>query len=182
LILGANGNLAGTPFQAGTFNFTITSSNGVSPSASKSFSITVYPAAYRTWSSKYFNASQLADPTICGLAATPQNDGLSNLLKYLFDINPAQPMAATDRAALPIPGTQSIGGVPYLTLTYRKNSALSAVIVQVQSCTNLHNWITLLNPTVVQVGTDSTTGDPIMQVQVPASGTTGFLQLEVISP
>jgi hypothetical protein len=124
---------------------------------------------------------QLADPNVCGLSASPQNDGISNLLKYLYNINPARPMTSNDCSALPTSGFQMIGGTRYLTLNYRRNATLNAILVSVQSSSDLRNWTTISNPTVVQVGTDATTNDPIMQVQVAATGAVKFLRLTATS-
>ena len=112
----------------------------------------------------------------------PESDGVTNLYKYFFDINPSQTMSITDRSALPVAGTTTVAGVPYLTLTYRENLTASGLTVTVQTSPDLVNWTTLVNPTTTQTGTDANTGDPIMQVQVPASGTKEFIQLNVTSP
>ena len=124
----------------------------------------------------------MADPTISGPTATPQNDGVSNLLKYLFDINPSTVMSATDTAAMPVSGTATQNGSLYLTLTFRENPNTSGITVNVQTSPDLQNWTTLTNPTIIQTGTDPTTGDPIMQVQVPTTGSTQFIRLNVTSP
>ncbi|TCO82588.1 putative Ig domain-containing protein, partial [Chthoniobacter flavus] len=176
------GRILGTPTQTGTFTFTPRAANSVNPQATPSYTITVYANAFTSWSSRYFNSTQLADPTISGFTATPQYDGISNLLKYLFDINPAQSMSATDHAALPVAGMTTIGGTPYLTLTYRLNATESGLTLGVQTSLDLLSWTTVANPTILQAGTDANTGDPIMQVQVPATGTSKFIRLNVSSP
>jgi len=43
----------------------------------------------------------------------------------------------------------------------------------------LKTWTTMSNPNVVQVGTDTNTNDPIMQVQVPVGGSRQFIQLNL---
>ncbi len=50
LTLSSNGLLGGTPIQAGTFTFTVSVSNGVSPSATKQYTITIYAAPTYTMS------------------------------------------------------------------------------------------------------------------------------------
>ena len=45
----------------------------------------------------------------------------------------------------------------------------------------MKTWTTVSNPTIVQTGTDSA-GDPIEQVQVPATGSAQFIRLNVIQP
>jgi hypothetical protein len=127
----------------------------------------------------YFTTQQLADPTISAAAATPENDGVPNLLKYFYDINPTVPISTTDLAALPILGTTMNGGVTYLTLTFRQYALASGLTVAVQTSPDLLNWTTLTNPTIIQTGTDPVTGDPIMQVQVPWNGPQEFMRLQV---
>jgi hypothetical protein len=125
------------------------------------------------------------------MSATPWNDGISNLLKYVFDIDPSVPMTAADRAALPTPGATTIGETNYLTLTYREYAGLTGVAVDVQTSPDLRTWTTLTltttTPTATtyalqQVDIDPNTGDPILQVQVPATGTSKFIRLNVTSP
>jgi hypothetical protein len=124
-------------------------------------------------------------------ATTLENDGVPNLLKYLADITPNVPMSATDWAALPSVGTTTSGGTPYLTLTYRQYALESGITVNVQTSADLLTWTTLTltttTPTTTtytlqQVNTDPNTGDPIMRVQVPASGTSKFIRLSVTQP
>ena len=119
--------------------------------------------------------------------ASPQAagpDGIPNLLKYLTDIDPNVPMSATDRAALPAVGvdTTTTPGTEYLTLTYRQSAAMIGVIVNVQTSNDLQTWKTVDPPDLFQqVGTDSTTGDPIMEVGVKLTGSANqFIRLEVI--
>jgi hypothetical protein len=104
------------------------------------------------------------------------------LLKYLCDINPTGAMSAADRVKLPTVGTTSIGGSPYLTLTYHQYTALIGVTVNVQTSPDLKTWTTLTNPAFVQTGTDSSTGDPILQIQVAETGTKEFIRLNVTQP
>jgi hypothetical protein len=51
-----------------------------------------------------------------------------------------------------------------------------------QTSPDLQAWTTLTAPALIQTGSDLNTGDPIMQAQVPVSGTTQFIRLNVTSP
>jgi len=155
------------------------------------------PQDFIHWENQHGFLQVLPSPS-----ATTQHDGIPILLKYLANINPAQPMAAADWAALPVAGTTTIAapdapiapalasaslttsGTTYLTLTYRQYAYLDAgaATIAVQTSPDLQTWTTLSNPTIVPMGTDSNTGDPIMQVQVPMSGTKQFIRLNVTSP
>jgi len=128
------------------------------------------------------------DSTVLGPTATPENDGIPNLLKYLYNINPSAPMNATDHAALPTVGidTTTLPGTQYLTLTYRENVALdpTQITINVQTSSDLQTWTTVSPPDLSQqVGTDPTTGDPIIEVGVKANGLSGqFIRLNVTTP
>ncbi len=134
------------------------------------------------WAAQYFGAAQQADPTISGPTATPQGDGVSNLLKYVLDIDPARSMTTADRTALPAVGTTTSNGTPYLTLTYRQNALLTGTTVRVHTSPDLVNWTTVTNPTVLATGSDPVTGDPTTQVGVPAAGEREFVRLLVTGP
>jgi hypothetical protein len=108
----------------------------------------------------------------------------------LFDINPAEVMSATDLAAMPTAGLVTSAGTSYLTLTYHQYALETGITVNVQTSPDLQNWTTLTQsqtPTTTtyslqQTGTDSNTGDPIMQAQVVASGTNEFIRLNITQP
>ena len=118
-------------------------------------------------------------------------DGVPNLLKYLYDINPTKVMTASDRAALPVSGVTSIGGVPYLTLTYGQSKTATGITLNVQTSADLKTLtartLTTGTPTSTQyvevpTGTTDPNGDPYMEIEVPASGSVEFIRLNVTSP
>jgi lysophospholipase L1-like esterase len=136
--------------------------------------------SYADWSNKYF----ASNPANGAETAMPMNDGVSNLLKYLFDINPAAPMSASDLAALPSMGMTTLSGSSYLTLSYRQNPSETGLTVNVQISPDLHTWQTVTPNFTLNTGTDPATGDPLIQVQVLlAPGTSQeFLRLNVTGP
>jgi cyclophilin family peptidyl-prolyl cis-trans isomerase len=136
---------------------------------------------FTAWQTAKFTNLQQQTPTFIAATATPFNDGVPNLLKYVFDINPSVPLTVTERANLPALGTTTISGTKYLTLTFHQHNALVGVTVNVQTSPDLQTWTTATNPTIVQTGTDAN-GDPIMQVQVAESGTMQFIRLNVTQP
>jgi len=135
--------------------------------------------SFSSWQSIYFSTQQLNDAAVSGATATPQNDGVPNLLKYFYDINPTRPMTTADRAALPQVSTTLNGGVEYLTLIYQQNSGLTGVMVSAQNSSDLQTWSPV---TSQQIGTNATTGDYIMEAQVAVTGAKQFLRLQVTSP
>jgi hypothetical protein len=116
---------------------------------------------------------------------TPENDGVPNLLKYYFDINPSAPMSSNDRDALPKLGSTVVGQTTYLTLTYRENPTQTGLTIRVQGSNDLVTWTTDTDPNdqpaTPPTGptTDPTTGDPLLQVRVPVSATKQFIRLQI---
>ncbi len=147
-------------------------------------SVTLIPGSenYTAWAGAILQRGAAKRPAISGPAATPQGDGVSNLLKYVCNIDPARPMTAADRAALPVVGTVTTNGTRYLTLTYRRYALLTGTTVNVQTSPDLVTWTTVANPTVLASGSDPVTGDPITQVGVPFTGSREFIRLNVTQP
>ncbi len=187
----AAGVFSGTPTQLGSCTGTITVGNGVGANATQSFTLEVESTEnFSEWET---TNNFTGNSTVTGLSATPENDGVPNLLKYLYNINPAEPMTAADWAGMPVAGMSTIGASQYLTLTYRQYALETGITVNVQTSPDLQNWTTLTltntSPptntatyTLQPVSTDPTTLDPIMQVEVPFSGTSEFIRLNVTSP
>jgi hypothetical protein len=152
--------------------------------ASASVLIMINDTPFNVWRFANFTLSQLTNLAVSGPTATPENDGMANLLKFLFNIDPARPMLGSDRTALPTVGTTTTGGTEYLTLTYRQYASASGITVNVQTSSDLKTWTTVNPPSFSQqIGTDSTTGDPIMEVGVLANGTNKqFIRLNVTMP
>lgn len=164
----STGIISGTPTASGPFSVSITASNGAGTSMA-TLTLTV-------------SASTVS---FTGVAtATPFNDGIPNLLKYLFNISRSAPMTALDRAALPTLGTATVGSTQYLTLTYRQYALETGTTINVQTSTDLQTWQMVDPPDLSrQVGTDAITGDPIMEVGVLLTGSSKqFIRLNVTSP
>jgi hypothetical protein len=176
------GVLSGTPPDASgsPFSIDITAANGNLPNATQTFTLNVQsPEGFGSWeNSKNFTGGT----TVIGPAGTPENDGVPNLLKFLFDIDPTTPMSATDHAALPVVGTTSNSETKYLTLTYRQFALIGGITINAQTSPDMQTWTTVVNPTIIQTGNDPSTGDPIMQMQVPMSGTRQLIRLNVTGP
>ena len=136
------------------------------------------------------NSTQLNDPTISGPMVIYQHDNVPNLLKYLYNIDPAQPMTAADRAALPVFAVGSNGD---LTLTYRQYSLETGITMNVQTSPDLQNWTTVSKVTTPTAGSytltptgtlDANTNDPYMKIDLkPASASPRqFIRLNVTMP
>ena len=121
---------------------------------------------------------------------TPMNDGVPNLLKYLYDIDPTRPMTNNDRAALPV---FDVTDARDLTIIFREYSFESGIAIGVQTSTNLQNWTTASEASTPTPGSytlqptglvDSNTGDPYMEVDFkPATISSSlFIRLNVTLP
>jgi hypothetical protein len=174
----ASGVISGNPSSTGTATVYVAVSNG-SGTASGTLTLTVVPQTpqlYSQWVSQFPGFTD-TNPT-----DTPENDGVANLQKYAFDINPTTPTSATDHAALPKIGSAMVSGQQVLTLTYREYALETNISYNVQSSPDLQTWTTMSKPTIVPDGQDPNTGDPIMQAQVPVTSAHQFLRLQVTSP
>ena len=178
------GLISGTPTTTGTFSSTISSSNlGGSGSSTLIFSII---SPYTAWfQAQGFTPADMSNPSISSGTAAPARDGVPNLMKYFFNINPTRTMTAPERAALPVVSsdTTTTPGTRYLTLTYRQNLAAAGVPVNVQTSTDLSTWQTVTPDISGQVGTDPGTGDPIRHIGVKTNGVPKlFIRLNVSTP
>ena len=117
-------------------------------------------------------------------SATPRGDGVANLLKYFYDIDPATPMTQGDRAGLPTLGFDdtSTPGTTYMVLDYRQYEYAAGISVNVQTSADLQSWTTVSPPDIAkQVGSDQ--GDPIMEVGVKWNGgRSQFIRLSITQP
>jgi uncharacterized repeat protein (TIGR03803 family) len=172
----STGEIVGAPSvgaQVGGYTVSITSPKNVT--VTQTYTLTQTFAQWAT-----------AHSTSNGATDTPMNDGISNLLKYITDINPAVPMSAGDCAALPTGGldTTTVPGTAYLALTYRQFAAMTGVTVNVQTSDDLQTWqpVDPQNLLSRQLSTLSN-GDLIMEVGVKADGSSNqFIRLNVTIP
>ena len=129
-----------------------------------------FPYTFAQYQNTYFTAAQVSNPGLSGDQADPTADGLVNLLKYAFNLDPT--VAAPPSAR---PTVQHGNGT--VALTYTKALAATDLTYTVEQSTNLLQWTTA-TPTNTVLGTN---GD-IQQIQ--ASVPTGtnprlFLRLRV---
>ena len=175
----ATGALTGTPDRAGRHLVTLRASNGVGPAAIQTFALTV-AATYSQWAAGYFNSAELITPSISGASATPHGDGVPNLMKYAFDIDPAAPISAPDRAILPQGALKRISGHSYLTLTYLESQIASGLRCQLQSSAALATWRDQLPEITNYLMVD---GDRLVEAGVKLDGVSPrFLRLRLTVP
>ncbi len=133
-------------------------------SDTRSLTINTIPSI-DAWRVANFTAPQLRNPAISGLAAAPAGDGLNNLAKYAFNLNPFTPSVSPTSAV-------SVSGAA-VSLTFQ--AIRPELIYRVEASTNLQNWTTS-GVTTQTVGTTRTAR------YTPPSGNRAFLRIVVIEP
>ena len=174
------GTISGTPTQSGTFSVTLAAANG-GGAGNASLSLVV-KAPYASWQNTWFTSSDLSNPAISGLTATPAGDGITNLMKYALNLNPK----VNGQAGLPVASTASINGQSYLTLTYTRVISATDITYNPQVSNDLHTW----NSGAGYTATVSVTNNPDGKTQTvvvqdaTSESTAGkqYMRLNVTSP
>jgi sugar lactone lactonase YvrE len=109
-----------------------TNGGGTTYGAVLSFGGQAGGSPFEQWQSDQFG-EQVANQAVSGALANPVNDGVSNLLKYAFGLDPHVPAVT----GLPTPG---FGG-GQLTLTYTKVLAATDLVYTPEWSTDLKVWI-----------------------------------------
>ena len=181
------GVISGTPTATGTSMVTLGATNA-GGTGTKTLTLTVSPSGYDSWIASFGMEGLNASPS-----ATPFNDGVPNLLKYVFGVDPTRPMTSADRAALPQVGLDdtSTPNTTYLTLTFGQSQAATGAQVNIQTSSDLHTWsLPVLSSSLP---TDSMhyyekptekkdpNGDPYMKIEVlvPANAAKEFIRVNL---
>ncbi len=95
-------------------------------------------ATYAAWRARNFSATDLADEAVSGPGADPEGAGVSNFLRYAFDLPARGP------TSLPvIAGTVDDGGQRYLTLAFPRRTIATDLSYMVEASTDLTTWTTV---------------------------------------
>jgi hypothetical protein len=138
-------------------------------------------STFSSWQSQWFTPAQLSDPTISGLNAMPAGDGISNLLKYAFNLNPF----ASGLGSLPAESTMAFGGTNYLTLTYTQNFLATDISYVPEISGDLTNWYSgpgYIVPVSSTPNGDGVTETVIVRDAAPIGTLPAFIRLEVTQP
>lgn len=131
----------------------------------------------QAWLNVQFTAAELADPSFVGDNANPAGDGISNLLKYAFNL----PAKASGVRGLPVAGVAQANGIAYLTLSHYKNRQATDVNFNYQTSSDLVNWSSV-NPSLLATAHVDADATDLVTVGVPASGSSQFLRVAITKP
>ncbi|HEX9045745.1 MAG TPA: Calx-beta domain-containing protein, partial [Verrucomicrobiae bacterium] len=94
---------------------------------------------YALWRSVKFSATQQADQSISGINAQPAGDGVPNLLKYAYDLDPLTPAIAH------LPAAEFAGD--HLRLQFNRDPLRSDLTYEVQASDDLGLWAAIARST-----------------------------------
>jgi len=152
-----------------TFRVTITDAGGLS--VASSVNVTVNMSPFNQWLVAKFGTSD-TNPAIAGAMAIPAGDGIPNLLKYAFNLNPMTGCASG------LPAASVEGG--NMTLVYLQNDAAADLTYTVEQTTDLVNWATA-NAALATLS--DINGTSTIKAMVPSNGATRMmLRLRVTMP
>lgn len=132
-------------FPTGNYRVFLADSNGNRVSADGVSDISVAPLAeppipgntYYSWKVNAFSFEEILDSTISGENANPSGDGITNLQKYAFGLDPHQNVSV----GKPVFSLVSQNGSTFPALTYRASAVIPQdLIYTVQFSSDLVNW------------------------------------------
>lgn len=131
----------------------------------------------RAWLNVQFTPAELTDPTVAGDNASPARDGISNFLKYAFNL----PVKASGVSGLSAGGRAQVNGVAYLTLSHYKNRQATDLAFTYQTSPDLVTW-SAVNPTLFATAHVDADATDLVTVGVPASGGNQFIRIVISKP
>ena len=134
-------------------------------------------ASYTDYAALNFSAAQQSDPTISGALASPESDGVTNLLKYSQGLAPLTNVSGTTGG---LPSVQNVNG--YLSLTFIRLKNATDLVYTPQVSGDMNNWQagSAYMTQVSATDLDATRQQIVVQGNTPiASGGAGFMRLTV---
>jgi hypothetical protein len=134
-----------------------------------SVTLNAIATSFSTWASELGLTGAAAQ-----LEARPFQDGLPNLVRYAMNLS-----VPSTTAQSPAVSFQSISGIKYLTLQYRRLKGMDGIQMTPQYSTDLVNWTTVPAENIVQMADDDVnTQRWAASIAIPNSGPI-FLRVEV---
>ncbi len=127
----ANADLTVLPIDNAGESFTATF-----PSYSMNVIVLSAPQSFSAWQQGKFTIGELADSTISGPAADPDQDGSTNLLEYALALEPK----TASSLGLPVMGQESVNGETHATFTFTQPLVIGDISYTVQVSTDLKTW------------------------------------------
>lgn len=138
-------------------------------------SVTDLPDGFVSWRRQFFTEAERADESINGPHDDFLGDGVSNLLKYALGLPPR----VAGRAHLPKAEMQVVDEEPYLTLTFKRPSAVRDVVYQVEASDDLVNWSDAVVTLSLEDNRDETITHTYRDAQPTTAANRRFLRLRV---
>jgi hypothetical protein len=91
---------------------------------------------YEDWRAAYFTPEQLANPAVSGDGADASGDGIPNLVKYAYDLNPL----VVNHPTLPAAFIENAAGTNFLDVQYVQRNPPAGVSYTPQHSTNMTDW------------------------------------------
>lgn len=132
--------------------------------------------SHSTWQAGFFSPAQLADPAISGDNVDFDNDGLANLLEYLFGGNPTLPSSGL------LPSVTKAPDGNNLVFTYKRKVSATGVTQVIEHATSLSPpWTPAVHgQNGVTIATAASPRDPTSEqvtVTIPSTSANRFVRL-----
>jgi hypothetical protein len=135
--------------------------------------------SFASWQGRHFSPSQLVKASLSGSTSSAAGDGIPNVLKYAFNLNPF----TCGVTGLPTGSVMPLGGRNYLALTYTQFIFASDLVFTPEVSTDMRTWNPgpeFLIPISVTNNPDGATQTVVVLDLTPMGpGTPQFMRLEV---
>ncbi|MDG2323090.1 MAG: lamin tail domain-containing protein, partial [Akkermansiaceae bacterium] len=151
------------------FSWALSSEAGGSPGVANPLP---HSNAYASWSRGYFSEAELADPAVSGPLADASGDGVSNLMKYAFGVDPKKQGGNGD-VSVEIDGES-------VTLNFSRLEKTPDITVTVDVSSDLVDWSTQASLTEATSNADGTEDVIFESPFVVSARDQQFLRIRVI--
>ncbi len=131
---------------------------------------------FTAWQNTHFTEAELANATVAGATADPDEDGTSNLAEYAFGHDPR----IAEASAVQSLTMQTAGGTNYLYITHHKNHYASGIAMGYETSTDFVSWTETAAETV-----NATQIDPqkdAVTVRIPVNTDAVFVRFKIHWP